>query len=388
MRILLVTDHKFLFFNNKVFDVFRIDQVFFEDYRYVFKKVSVLARLIKVDSLPEGARRSDGEGVNFIPGIHLAHRFFWVISSKLMNYRLIKKEIAAADRVIVRVPSELGTHAAFEAEKQEVPYLVEVVGDPEEAIQFQGRNPLYWILSKWEAYQLRKVVKKASAVSYVSKSLLQEKYPPLPGIYTDNISSIRLKKNDIVPPRDYSETPNPFKIVFLANFIPYKRHEDLINVCALLIRNKFNVELHFVGDGFTKDRLISLTMNLGLSDQVNFHGHISEMEKIYELLDNSDLFIIPSATEGVPRSILEAMARGLPVLGSNAGGIPELIQESNQFEVGDIDGLFDKIKNLFNNPGELTNMSIYSNKVAQRYADDILSKKRKKLYEVLRDYNK
>ncbi len=69
MRVLLVMDHKFFHYENKVYDVFRIDQKFFEDYAAEFDQVGVLARLVKVDQLPVGARRSDSSKVFFIEGI-------------------------------------------------------------------------------------------------------------------------------------------------------------------------------------------------------------------------------------------------------------------------------------------------------------------------------
>jgi glycosyltransferase involved in cell wall biosynthesis len=381
MRVLLVTDHKFLQFESKIYDVFRIDETFFADYHYVFDNVSVLSRLIDVDSLPEGARRSDGNGVDFIPGIHVAHRFFWVVTSKLFNIKLIKSEIASSDGVIVRVPSELGTHAAFEAFRQKKPLLAEVVGDPEESIGNLGRGGIHYkLLAAWEDYQMRRILKRATAASYVSRFSLQEKYPVSPGIHSDNISSLRLDEQDISTAREYLKVSDPFKIIYLANLIPHKRHIDLIEVCAKLKAQGMSLEVHFAGDGFIKEKLKLSARDLGVDDIVKFHGHISEKKDIFNLLDKSDLFIMPSASEGVPRAALEAMARGLPVLGSEAGAIPEIVRETEVFRVGDIDGLMQLIKDVYQNPVRLTEMSSYSIKTARQYTSKILSDKRKALY--------
>jgi len=299
---------------------------------------------------------------------------------------LIRKEIALSDAIIVRVPTQLGTLAAFEAAKQNKPVLVEMVGDPDTSYRYQGKNPLYHILADWETIQLRKVINKASAVSYVSKIFLQTKYPAKPGINTDNISSIRLDESDITHPREYLVTPSPWKIIYVANFIPYKRHEDLIRVCGKLIQDGYDLELHLVGDGITKEKSMTLSSELDLTDHIYFHGHISEKEKIYSLLDDCDLFVIPSATEGLPRSVLEAMARGLPVLGSEVGGIPEIVRDADLFQVGDIEGIYDQIKEKYSSPHQLSDMSKFSIKTAQEYTNDILSDKRRNLYKKFRKF--
>jgi glycosyltransferase involved in cell wall biosynthesis len=387
MRILLVTDHKFFQHDSGIYDIFRIDQVFFKDYEAEFDHVAVLTRLIKVDQLPEGARRSDSPKVSFIEGIHVAHRFFWVITSKWLNYSLLRKEIAAADGVIIRVPSELGTHAAHETLRQNKPLLAEVVGDPEESIGNLSKGGLHYkILAAWKDYQLRKIMKKVSAASYVSRYSLQNKYPVNPEIYNDNISSVRLEEEDITTPRDYSLINSPLRIVYMANLIPHKRHIDLINAVNIMHKQGLEIEVHFIGDGFIKENLIQSTKKIGLEDIVHFHGHISEKAEIFKLLDNSDLFVFPSASEGVPRAGLEGMARGLPIMGSEAGGIPEIVRDTEVFRVGDTDTIVRMIKELLNDPERLTEMSAYSIRTAQEYTSNILSAKRRKLYRYFRDW--
>ena len=385
MRLLLVTDHRFIKYQNKVYDVFHIDQDFFEDYEYIFEKVSILARLVPIGKLPDGALRSDSEGVSFIPGVYPFNRFLWFITCKILNIKLIRKEVSLSDAIIVRVPTQLGTLAAIEAAKQNKPVLVEVVGDPDKSYRYQGKNPLYNILADWQTIQLRKVINTASAVSYVSKFYLQTKYPVKPGIYTDNISSIRLDESDITHPREYLVTPLPWKIIYVANFIPYKRHEDLIKVCGKLIQDGYDLELHLVGDGMTTEKSMNLSSELNLTDHIYFHGHISEKEKIYSLLDDCDLFVIPSASEGVPRAVLEAMARGLPVLGSEVGGIPEIVRDMDLFQVGDIEGIYNQINGLFSNPNQLSEMSRFSIKTVRDYSSEVLSEKRRILYRHFRD---
>jgi glycosyltransferase involved in cell wall biosynthesis len=386
MKILLVTDHKFYRYQSKIYDVFRIDQEFFKDYSDEFSEVRVLARIIEVNNIPEGAKRSDSKGVLFIPGIKVASRFFWVVSSRLLNCTLLRKEVEAADGVIVRVPSQLGNHAAHEALRQSKPLLAEVVGDPDESISNLGKGGLHYkILAAWEDYQLRRIMKKVTAASYVSRYSLQKKYPVKPGVYQDNISSLRLDEEDITTPRDYRKIKSPLRIVYMANMIPHKRHLDLLYALSALKQMGKEVEVYLAGDGFVKDSLVHSAKKLAVDDIVHFYGHIPNKSDIYRLLDSSDLFVFPSASEGIPRAGLEGMARGLPIIGSNAGGIPEIVRETEVFRVGDVEAMVELIVELLDDPHRLTEMSQYSIRTAQEFTSKILSAKRRKLYRYFRE---
>jgi glycosyltransferase involved in cell wall biosynthesis len=76
------------------------------------------------------------------------------------------------------------------------------------------------------------------------------------------------------------------------------------------------------------ERLQPGIVQLGLASHVVLPGAVGYGERLFEYLDHADLFVLPSLTEGMPRSLIEAMARGLPALGSRVGGIPELLEDS------------------------------------------------------------
>jgi len=100
------------------------------------------------------------------------------------------------------------------------------------------------------------------------------------------------------------------------------------------------------GDGPMKKELEDLVRKSGLTDQVSLPGHITEIESLLAL---TDIFILPSLYEGFPLALLEAMASGCAVIGSDAGGIPDIITNSNiGFIVkrGDSRALAERIKLL------------------------------------------
>jgi colanic acid/amylovoran biosynthesis glycosyltransferase len=87
-----------------------------------------------------------------------------------------------------------------------------------------------------------------------------------------------------------------------------------------------DIHLTLVGDGEDRQILEDLSQQLGVSEQVSFVGYKSQAE-VREFLHQTDLFILPSFAEGVPVSLMEAMATGVPVISSRIAGISELVED-------------------------------------------------------------
>ncbi|WP_106133080.1 N-acetyl-alpha-D-glucosaminyl L-malate synthase BshA [Mongoliibacter ruber] len=115
--------------------------------------------------------------------------------------------------------------------------------------------------------------------------------------------------------------PNGEKLlVHTSNFRKVKRVEDVIKV-FFEIRKTLPVKLLLVGDGPERDKMERLCRELGTCDDTRFLG---KLEAVEEVLSVADLFLMPSEKESFGLAALEAMACEVPVLSSNAGGIPEL----------------------------------------------------------------
>lgn len=115
--------------------------------------------------------------------------------------------------------------------------------------------------------------------------------------------------------------PNGEKlIVHTSNFRKVKRVEDVIQVFFRL-RKQIPAKLLLVGDGPERDKMERLCRELGTCEDIRFLG---KLEAVEEVLSVADLFIMPSEKESFGLAALEAMACEVPVLSSNAGGIPEL----------------------------------------------------------------
>ncbi|MES2558473.1 MAG: N-acetyl-alpha-D-glucosaminyl L-malate synthase BshA [Bacteroidota bacterium] len=137
-------------------------------------------------------------------------------------------------------------------------------------------------------------------------------------------------------------SPNGEKIiVHTSNFRKVKRVEDVVRVFGK-VREKMNVKLLLVGDGPERQNIEQLCRDLNLCEGISFLG---KQDAVEEVLSIGDLFIMPSETESFGLAALEAMACEVPVVSSNAGGIPELnIDGKTGFmcNVGDVDTMAEK----------------------------------------------
>lgn len=132
-------------------------------------------------------------------------------------------------------------------------------------------------------------------------------------------------------------------MVHTSNFRKVKRVQDVIRV-FYEVRKSIPSKLLLVGDGPERDRMERLCRELGTCEDVRFLG---KLEAVEEVLSVADLFIMPSEKESFGLAALEAMACEVPLLTSNAGGIPELnIDGETGFlcEVGDIETMTEKAK--------------------------------------------
>lgn len=137
-------------------------------------------------------------------------------------------------------------------------------------------------------------------------------------------------------------SPNGEKIIIhTSNFRKVKRVEDVVRVFGK-VREKMNAKLLLVGDGPERQNIEQLCRDLKLCEGISFLG---KQDAVEEVLSIGDLFLMPSETESFGLAALEAMACEVPVVSSNAGGIPELNidgQTGFMCNVGDVDAMAEK----------------------------------------------
>src|SRR6202789_1863409 len=189
-------------------------------------------------------------------------------------------------------------------------------------------------------------INKSDGFTAVSEHLRSDTYK-----YFDIENDIRVIPNfvdltrfNLTPKDHFKKAIAPFGekiVVHTSNFRKVKRTEDVIQIFAKLIK-RIPAKLLMVGDGGERSRCEQLSRDLGVSEEVRFLG---KQDAIEEILSVSDLFLMPSESESFGLAALEAMACKVPVISSNAGGLPELnVEGVTGFlkDVGDIDGMAEK----------------------------------------------
>jgi N-acetyl-alpha-D-glucosaminyl L-malate synthase BshA len=130
-------------------------------------------------------------------------------------------------------------------------------------------------------------------------------------------------------------------LVHTSNFRKVKRTEDVIKIFAQVVKH-IPSKLLMVGDGEERSACEQLCRDLDVCDNVRFLG---KQDAIEEILSVADLFIMPSQSESFGLAALEAMACKVPVISSNAGGLPELnVEGVTGFlkDIGDVDGMAER----------------------------------------------
>ncbi len=112
-------------------------------------------------------------------------------------------------------------------------------------------------------------------------------------------------------------------LLFVGNLVHVKGIDVLLTACQKLSSTVGPWQLHVIGEGPLRGRLVRQSKSLGIGDHVRFHGSIAH-EVLPDWFRAADLFVLPSRSEGVPNVLLEAAACGLPFVASDVGGIPEI----------------------------------------------------------------
>lgn len=145
-------------------------------------------------------------------------------------------------------------------------------------------------------------------------------------------------------------------LMHVSNFRPVKRVRDVVQIFARVARHVPAV-LVMVGDGPDRVYAEAEARDAGLQDKVFFLGKI---DAVAPLLAGADLFLLPSSSESFGLSALEALACGVPVIGTRTGGIPEVVRDGETgvlCAVGDVEGMSDAAISILNDRGRWHAMS-------------------------------
>ena len=393
MRVAVVLEHRFLHkADGTVWTDGPFGYSFFSRYLSVFDSVRVVARVSKarVSKAPgcaPGLIRAGGAGVSFSPMPYYVGPAQYLLKCWRL-YQAARKAVPGADAVILRVPSQIATCVAATLRQRRHPFGLEVVGDPWDAFASGSHADRMRPLFRWHyTRRLARQCREACGVSYVTATALQARYAAKPDAFTTHYSSVELPEEAFVQdPRTYNEPRRPFRLVTVGSLEHfYKGPDTLIEALALCTREGLDLQLDFVGDGQRRPELEALAARLGLESRVRFTGQLASKDAVRQTLDQAELFVLASRQEGVPRAMIEAMARALPAVGTHAGGIPELLPGECRVPPDSPLPLARKLRDIITSPGRLDAMSFRNLAKARSYADDVLRPRREAFYGRLRE---
>ncbi|MBW5446606.1 N-acetyl-alpha-D-glucosaminyl L-malate synthase BshA [Cohnella sp. CFH 77786] len=185
------------------------------------------------------------------------------------------------------------------------------------------------VLAQDEALKdiIRLGIRKSDAVTAVSRDLIKETRDLLDISETIDLTYNFVDKRIYYPRecsdlrRDYAE-PHEKVLMHISNFRPVKRTPDVVDIFAK-VNAEIPSKLILVGEGPDLPKLQSKISAMGLTDRVVFLG---KQDDVAQVVSIADLMLLPSEKESFGLVALEAMACGVPTIGSLAGGIPELVQ--------------------------------------------------------------
>ena len=256
------------------------------------------------------------------------------LASKIVDVAKYEKlDILHVHYAIPHASSALIARSILKESGYNLPFVTTLHGTD---ITLVGKDPGYKPVVEYS-------INHSDGITSVSKSLKEDTYSNFGikreiEVIPNFIDFSRFKKTD----KDHFKkaiAPNGEKIlIHVSNFRKVKRVEDVVHMFELVFK-KIPSKLFLVGDGPERSACEVLCRKLGISEQVRFLG---KQDAVEDLLAISDLFILPSETESFGLAALEAMAVEVPVISSNAGGIPEInIQGKTGFmsNVGDFEDM-------------------------------------------------
>ena len=182
---------------------------------------------------------------------------------------------------------------------------------------------------------------------------------------------IGLHKPERVSPctRSVMASADELIVTHISNFRKVKRVDDVVRV-FYGIQQQLPAKLIMVGDGPDREIADQLCKDLGIKKKVLFLGNTSDIDRI---LCFTDLFLLPSESESFGLSALEAMAAGVPVVSSNAGGLSEVNEEGVSgylCPIGDVQTMAEKAIYILSDKDRLAQFKQNARKVAARFDEE------------------
>lgn len=358
---------------------------FYKRYLRVFDFLRIAVRCEVVDELNSCNILIDDTRIevidipNFSGPLEYAKKYFKI-------GRALTNICDGCDAAIVRLPSTIGQRVARKVIKSHIPYGVEVVYDAEDGWRSEKKiiNRYLW---KRIDKEMRETCYTANGISCVTEFYLQKHYySKKADAFTSHYSTLELPKGFYGFPKKYPEGKT-FTLANVANQIQFngrKGFNEIIEAISILKKKGVIVNAKFVGQDYHNGitQFMDLSRRLDVEKQIEFMGYLTRPE-LDDFLSSVDMFVMPTRAEGLPRVIIEAMAKGLPAISTPVSGNPELLDTHFLVKYEDVQTLANRIEELIIDKElyEKTSFENFNN--SQKYEATVLEGKRDAFYQKL-----
>lgn len=358
---------------------------FYKRYLRVFNSLRIAVRCEDVDELnPCNILIADTrieviDIPNFSGPLEYAKKYFKI-------GRAIANICDGCDAAIVRLPSTIGQRVARKVIKSHIPYGVEVVYDAEDGWRSEKKiiNRYLW---KRIDKEMRETCYTANGISCVTEFYLQKHYySKKADAFTSYYSTLELPKEFYGFPKKYPKGKT-FTLANVANQIQFngrKGFNEIIEAISILKKKGVIVNAKFVGQDYHNGitQFMDLSRRLDVEKQIEFMGYLTRPE-LDDFLSSVDMFVMPTRAEGLPRVIIEAMAKGLPAISTPVSGNPELLDTHFLVKYEDVQTLANRIEELIIDKELYEKTSIENFNNSQKYEATVLEKRRDAFYQKL-----
>lgn len=358
---------------------------FYKRYLRIFNSLRIAVRCEVVDELNSCNILIDDTRIevidipNFSGPLEYAKKYFKI-------GRALTNICDGCDAAIVRLPSTIGQRVARKVIKSHIPYGVEVVYDAEDGWRSEKKiiNRYLW---KRIDKEMRETCYTANGISCVTEFYLQKHYySKKADAFTSHYSTLELPKEFYGFPKKYPEGKT-FTLANVANQIQFngrKGFNEIIEAISILKKKGVIVNAKFVGQDYHNGitQFMDLSRRLDVEKQIEFMGYLTRPE-LDDFLSSVDMFVMPTRAEGLPRVIIEAMAKGLPAISTPVSGNPELLDTHFLVKYEDVQTLANRIEELIIDKELYEKTSIENFNNSQKYEATVLERKRDAFYQKL-----
>jgi glycosyltransferase involved in cell wall biosynthesis len=358
------------------------------NYLHTIPRGVFVVRCSRVEAADGSWPRIDGEGVEVQP-IPEFGRLGELLKNAPRIVRNVWRAVSRADRYVVRMPGPTGALVAMVLMLRGKRYGIELAGRYEESLQdvikLRRLGPA-WIAKPID-WLVTFVVRRAVVVAYRSQ-YLRRLYPARRWDRQFIFSGAQLKPEVITGPRAAAEfRSEPFRIVSIGRVAVGKGYPLLVRVFAeLRQRVSTPLELEIIGSGDELKVVRQEVQRAGLTGVVSLPGRIPWGTQLFARLNGAHLFVLPSECDGLPRSLVEAMARGMPCLSTAVGGIPELLETCDLVPPRDERALLEKIVPLTGDCDRLAEMSRRNFEKSKQHWPEALDRAKRGFWECVVKY--